>query len=785
MNLVKALNNASVQICKEDAWYENHGTIRINTDSISLFDLNRFFIGMKKKSGTSFKPTITAEDDAIEILQDKKDRKLFTINSFLNTLSDILPEAPEEEKKKIYADGDVLTVRVLNKSYDTIFAESVDPAYETVAGQIVMVSASNIRGIYMIDMARVISLGSLINVTYRNDGPYFSIDETLLLCLPEPEFKDGLIYIAAQQTDGSVVVPHNLAGNAEANAGAFILGGEERHEDLLLSGDRNWRAVIGNVDNNLIILAHPGGDVDMFRAGLKSVFDEVDKDLGYLALVGVNHQITFFWAVFADGSAVGGKDDLLKVLGGNHEMVNDVLTMAYFPFVDNLSYNQLSQWQKEVKAPSEHELNSVNITRLTQSITEKHRMDLFRCMAGRVGKGELCAVDSTSMSTYGFNLVDIRWGKNKERLPLRQTLEVVVYSLTSHMPIYYRELPGNMPDCRTIELIMKELEHAGFRNLVLVTDRGYESMKNLETYIAKGQKVITSVKVSGGDVLGKIRAIDMYRGFPQGMTIAPKDNLYYAQYDMEYSVGGNGDNVIKADNYKLNLYYNPSKRGERICDIQHAVSEQSAELDIMIRTKEPVADREDAARRFNLLDITFNADDTVKSYEVNQKKLDTMLLTAGFFANKTIGVDFDPMQAMDNYGMRDEQEKCFALQKGPLGHDRLRTWSEGGKRGRMFIYFVGLILASYVRSVWQSDEVLRKRFTSTEAVLAEMRTIRCVEHTGRMKFITPFVGSQVDICKAFGFSIPDGCAPVYVSKAKSLTRKRGRPAKAKTENLEL
>ena len=111
---------------------------------------------------------------------------------------------------------------------------------------------------------------------------------------------------------------------------------------------------------------------------------------------------------------------------------------------------------------------------------------------------------------------------------------------------------------------------------------------------------------------------------------------------MEYSVGGNGDNVIKADNYKLNLYYNPSKRGEKICDIQHAVSEQSAELDIMIRTKEPVADREDTIKRFNLLDITFNDDDTIKSYGVNQKKLDTMLLTAGFFASKTIGVDFDP-----------------------------------------------------------------------------------------------------------------------------------------------
>ena len=499
----------------------------------------------------------------------------------------------------------------------------------------------------------------------------------------------------------------------------------------------------------------------------------------------VDRQYGATWLLDKVAEATGVKDDLLKVLGGNHEMVNDVLTLAYFPFIENLSYNQLSQWQKEVKAPSEHELNSVSITRLTQSITERHRMDLFRCRARRVGRDELCAVDSTSMSTYGFNLVDIRWGKNKERLPLRQTLEVVVYSLTSHMPIYYKELPGNMPDCRTVGLIMRELEHAGFKNLVLVTDRGYESMKNLELYIAKGQKVITSVKVTGSDVMAKIKAIDMSHGFPQGMTIAPKDDLYYAQYDMEYSVKGNGDNVIKADKYRLNLYYNPLKRGEKICDIQHSVSEQSAELDIIIQTKEPVADREDTARRFNLLDITFNADGTIKSYGVNQKKLDTMLLTAGFFASKTIGVDFDPLQTMDNYGMRDEQEKCFALQKGPLGHDRLRTWSEGGKRGRMLIYFVGLILTSYVRSVWQRDEVLRKRFPSTEAVLAEMRTIRCIEHTGKMKFITPFVGLQVDICKAFGFDIPGGCAPVYVSKAKPMTRKRGRPAKAKVEKQEL
>lgn len=59
-------------------------------------------------------------------------------------------------------------------------------------------------------------------------------------------------------------------------------------------------------------------------------------------------------------------------------------------------------------------------------------------------------------------------------------------------------------------------------------------------------------------------------------------------------------------------------------------------------------------------------------------------------------------------------------------YDRLRSWSEGGKSGRMFIYFVGPILASYVRSVWQKDDVLCNKFSSTEDVLAQMRTIRCI-----------------------------------------------------------
>ena len=62
-----------------------------------------------------------------------------------------------------------------------------------------------------------------------------------------------------------------------------------------------------------------------------------------------------------------------------------------------------------------------------------------------------------------------------------------------------------------------------------------------------------------------------------------------------------------------------------------------------------------------------------------------------------------------------------------------------------------------------------------------MQTIRCIEHDGHRKFITPFVGDQLLICDAFGFKIPEGCRPTYTSK-KFNKGKRSRPPKPQTEN---
>jgi hypothetical protein len=203
----------------------------------------------------------------------------------------------------------------------------------------------------------------------------------------------------------------------------------------------------------------------------------------------------------------GIKQDLNKVFNEDHQTVNDILTLAMFPYLTKHTYNHVARWQKTTKTPSTTQLTPTQITRLTQTITEQHRLDLLKLRAQKLNKDELCAIDSTTRTAYGTRLADIRWGKNKEHLPLPQTIEIVVYSLTSHMPVFYQSFPGNMPDTKSFETILKVLQHAGFKTVIYITDRGYDSLHNLLCFISKGQAFVMCVKTGQRDVLKVIKEL--------------------------------------------------------------------------------------------------------------------------------------------------------------------------------------------------------------------------------------------------------------------------------------
>ena len=486
------------------------------------------------------------------------------------------------------------------------------------------------------------------------------------------------------------------------------------------------------------------------------------------------------WLLEQVALKTGVRQDLEAVFGGNREMVDDILTLAIFPYITKFTYNRVARWQKIARSPSRRELTPKAITLLTQAITEQHRMDLLRLRATRLGKDELCAVDSTSRSAYGGSLADIHWGKNKEGLQLEQTTEVVVYTLSGHMPVYYRTFPGNMPDSRSLDVILTDLEHAGFKELVLVTDRGYDTLKNLEKYILRGQPMVMCAKTGQRDVAKAITALGEFGTRPDGMVVDADAKVYHIQYEIDYVVRSIGQSTKASDRLKLNLYFDPVRRGLELMELDITLSAQESALRDLLKNKGTIADDTVAKHDFCYYKVSYNpATMVIESYELNEKKVAKARKLSGFFSIMTHGVDFDAMETFKTYGLRDEQEKYFQQMKDQMVSDRQRNWSEEGKTGRLFILFVSMMLSSYVRHIWKSTE-LYELFSSSLEILDEMRPIRMIEHTNRAKVITPFVGAQVDISRAFEFKIPEGCAPVYTSRHKP-ARKRGRPPKKITE----
>ena len=486
------------------------------------------------------------------------------------------------------------------------------------------------------------------------------------------------------------------------------------------------------------------------------------------------------WLLEQIALKTGIRQDLEEVFNGNKEIVDEIITLAVFPYITKFTYNRVTRWQDIAAAPSARELTPTEITRLTQSITEQHRMDLLRLRAASLQKDELCAVDSTTRSAYGGSLADIKWGKNKDRLPLEQTTEVVVYTLSSHMPVYYRTFPGNMPDSRSFDTILTDLEHAGFKDLVMVTDRGYESLRNLEKYILRGQSMVMCVKAGQGDALKAIKELGEFSGRPEGMMVDSDARVYHKQYDIDYEVKSTGQSAKEADRLKLNLYFDPIRRGLELMELDIALSYQEASLAELLQSGGAFADAAAVKREYSFYQVTYDpATMVIKSFELDEKKVEKAQRLSGFFAIMTHGVDYSAMETFRVYGLRDEQEKYFQQMKDQMVADRQRNWSEEGKIGRLFILFVSLVLSSWVRHIWKSTE-LYEYFSSSLEILDEMRSIRLIEHTNRAKMITPFVGAQVDICEAFGFKIPVGCEPTYTSRQKP-KRKRGRPPKPKTE----
>ena len=132
-----------------------------------------------------------------------------------------------------------------------------------------------------------------------------------------------------------------------------------------------------------------------------------------------------------------------------------------------------------LKHPFDKNIPSQRSSELFALVSEDHKNRFFSLQGKRKVDKEFWAYDTTSISSYSKQLRQVQHGHNKEHDPLEQLNLAIVFGEESNLPFYYRKLSGNIPDSKTIEHLLADLNNLGFSKVKLVMDRGFYSQANV------------------------------------------------------------------------------------------------------------------------------------------------------------------------------------------------------------------------------------------------------------------------------------------------------------------
>lgn len=495
----------------------------------------------------------------------------------------------------------------------------------------------------------------------------------------------------------------------------------------------------------------------------------------------------------------GARDDLLVTFDYDVGTVNDIITLAIYPLLSQRSYNMVASWQQYHHTPSSHLLDSSFISKLSRKICDGHRLEFSRLRVGRQPPGSYGCVDSTTRSGYTSptHIVNVRFGHNKDGIELACTSDVVVYSLSTHEPVYYKAFPGNQSDMTTIRTILTELKLLGITDIILITDRGYCSQTNIGSFISEGIPFLTAAKVEQTPVFDSLSQVkyDEY-GLPCNMSYDEYTGIYCLQVNLDsFDVPLPNGNTLEAKGVKVNLYLDIKRRIMELNKLKLATEVEMAEIAKINSGERSMPSAKDFNKEFKwfraeiVKTLIIDSDGNRKAEETTQvvvhtKAREKAAAMAGFFSSIQWNIQNSAEQSLHDYRLRDEQEKYFYGLKDVLGSDMQDVWTEGTRIGRDFIYFVGLIVYSWVKFVWRTTSSLKKDYRSTELLIDAMAPIRYAEYPNGVIHMTSFNGKQINICIAFNITPPSECMTCTQKleyQRVTAPRKRGRPKGSKNK----
>jgi len=444
------------------------------------------------------------------------------------------------------------------------------------------------------------------------------------------------------------------------------------------------------------------------------------------------------------GEKIGITEDLKKCFPDRYKQI---MSIAYYLILeDRTPLSRFPKWSSLHKHPYGQNIPSQRSSEIFASISEDERYQFFCLQGKRRTEKEFWAYDTTSISSYSKNLKQVRYGHNKEGDYLPQINLALLFGEESNLPFYYRKLPGNITDVKTIKNLIADMDFLEYEKIKLAMDRGFYSEENINALFKHHLKFLIAVKLSLKFVKDELeRARDDLRDWS---NYSQKYELYALTKTIDWSYSQKrprkGDTISGKRRIYLHLYFNSEKALEEEKEFNTRLINLQEEL---LSDKRRPEHEKLYAKYFDVSSTPVRGIKvTAKQEVINKKKRNY-----GYFALMSNEIK-DPIAALEIYRNKDMVEKAFGNLKERLNMRRLLVSSDASLDGKLFVQFIALILLSYLKKQMQDNDLFKKY--TMQGLLDELDVIECFHQPGSTIRIGEFTVKQKDLYEKMGVAPP-------------------------------
>jgi transposase len=446
----------------------------------------------------------------------------------------------------------------------------------------------------------------------------------------------------------------------------------------------------------------------------------------------------------AIGEKLGMTRDLQQCFPEIHQQI---LSMAYYLVLEDRNpMSRFPKWALTHVHPYEKELPSQRSSEILGSITEDAKLKFFIAQGQRRVEKEFLVYDTTSISSYSTSLKQVKYGLNKENDALPQINLALLFGENSRLPVYYRKLPGNITDVKTLQNLLADIDFLNLEKVQLVMDRGFYSADNINALFRQHYKFLIATRTSLIFVRQKLD--EVCGSLASRPHYSSRYGLYYDSFmlDWDYSETKKRSGEVVNDNRRiyLHLYYND----QRATDDKIAFNKMLDALEYELNSGKRNPEHEKQYAKYYEIHETAVRGITLTPI---QEAISAVEKYYGYFALLSNGVK-DPLEALEIYRSKDLIEKAFGNLKERLNMRRTSVSSDENLEGKLFVQFVALIYLSYIKKA-MSDNNLFKDYTMQE-LLDELDVIERFEKTGQKPRVGEITQKQMYLYQCLGVDSP-------------------------------